>query len=288
MSKISLEQWKMFVAVVEGGGFAQAGELLFKTQPAISHGVRKIEQLLGKSLFDIQGRKAVLTPFGATLLPQAKHLVSQANDLENQAMSFTQPARLISIAVDVLLPSDKWLGALNKVLERFPRTQVKVQHSSLSRAAELLEDGQVELAIASRLPGHILSHPLTDIKLVAVAASSHPLAKEASLNIEALTPYRQIVISDMGLRSNANSGWLGSDLRLSVQDIPSASAAIKSGLGFAWLPEWAITAPLAQGVMQKLALTDGASRHVSLQLGYYPNVKDDELLMTLRDALLST
>lgn len=287
MSKVSLEQWKMFVAVVEAGGFAQAGEMLFKTQPTISHGIHKIEQLLGKDLFNIQGRKAMLTPFGQSLLPQAKLLVSQAQHLEDQAISFNQPARQLRLAVDVLLPPTYWHAALQQVLRAYPQTNFKVQQSSLSRAAELLEDGHVDLAIGSRLPAQIISYPLTSVQLWAVVSNEHKLATSKDLKLDDLTCHRQIVISDMGLRQNTNSGWLGSAQRLSVYDAQAALAAVSSGLGYAWLPDWLISLPLKNGELSKLSLQDGGCRQVALQLGYYPTYQDDPLLQTLRDALLN-
>ncbi|MCL2920222.1 helix-turn-helix domain-containing protein [Shewanella litorisediminis] len=52
MHKISLEQWRTFIAVVDCGGFAQAGDSLHKTQPTISQSIKKLEQVVGKPLFN--------------------------------------------------------------------------------------------------------------------------------------------------------------------------------------------------------------------------------------------
>lgn len=90
MSRVSLEQWKMFVAVVEQGGFAQAGAALFKTQSTVGHGIRKLEQQLGSQLFDSQGRKSQLTPFGQSLVKDARQLIGHAQLLENNASSQKQ------------------------------------------------------------------------------------------------------------------------------------------------------------------------------------------------------
>ena len=44
MSKITLEQWKMFAAVVDYGGFAQAAKAIHKSQSTINYAVNKLQQ----------------------------------------------------------------------------------------------------------------------------------------------------------------------------------------------------------------------------------------------------
>ena len=58
---ITLEQWRTLLAVVDAGGYAQAAELLHKSQSAVTYAVQKIESLLGVKAFEIQGRKAQLS-----------------------------------------------------------------------------------------------------------------------------------------------------------------------------------------------------------------------------------
>jgi DNA-binding transcriptional LysR family regulator len=57
MLRISLEQWRMFHAVVEFGGFNQASQGVHKSQSSIHNAVSKIEDSLGVKLFKIEGRK---------------------------------------------------------------------------------------------------------------------------------------------------------------------------------------------------------------------------------------
>ena len=52
---ITLEQWRSLIAVVDAGGYAQAAEVLFKSQSAVTYAVQKIESLLGVKAFEIRG-----------------------------------------------------------------------------------------------------------------------------------------------------------------------------------------------------------------------------------------
>ena len=59
--KITLDQWSALVAVVEAGGYAQASERLHRTQSTVTYTIKKLEDLLGVQVFELRGRKAVLT-----------------------------------------------------------------------------------------------------------------------------------------------------------------------------------------------------------------------------------
>ena len=51
--KSTLEQWRIFQAVVEFGGYAQAAERLNKSQSSLNHAVAKLQQTLGVALLEV-------------------------------------------------------------------------------------------------------------------------------------------------------------------------------------------------------------------------------------------
>ena len=66
--KSTFEQWRIFQAVVDEGGYAQAAEKLNKSQSSLNHAVAKLQQSLGVALLEVQGRKAYLTAEGQVFL----------------------------------------------------------------------------------------------------------------------------------------------------------------------------------------------------------------------------
>ncbi|GAB6262391.1 LysR family transcriptional regulator [Photobacterium sp. R1] len=281
MSKVTIEQWKMFVAVVEEGGFAQAGEKLFKTQPTVSHAIRKMEQSLEKSLFEVKGRKAMLTPFGNSLLPQAKQLVQQSLMLERLAGSYQDKIiREVSVAIDTLYPSEAWQKAVLACHAHFPEVNLRLYETCLSRASELLEDGTVQLAMTSKLPSNTLSQKVMVIRKAAVVSCHHPLARANALSVDDLIGHCQIVVMDGGIRNNTSTGWLGSQQRVTVSHFHAAKSAVEAGLGYAWLPEWMLAGTDAEGWV-RLPLSSGAEREIQLQLGYFPQFENDAVIQFL-------
>ncbi|HEX4596253.1 MAG TPA: LysR family transcriptional regulator, partial [Burkholderiaceae bacterium] len=49
--KITLDQWRALMAVVDAGGYAQAAESLHKSQSAVTYAVQKLEAVLGVKVF---------------------------------------------------------------------------------------------------------------------------------------------------------------------------------------------------------------------------------------------
>ena len=285
MHKISLEQWRAFIAVVDCGGFAQAGDALFKTQPTISHSIKKLEQVLGKPLFDVLGRKAVLTPYGTSLLSAARKLVNQADQLEHEAISqkaTVQPS--LNIAVDTLFPRPLLGQLFSTLIEQFPDLNIQLYETTLSRCAELLEDGTVDVGIASLVPPGYSARWLVNIPLHAVAHQAHPLTQPPALQLSALEAHKQIVIRDGGVRANQNSGWLGSSSRITVSSLAEALSCVQQQLGFAWLPAWLLQLP-EQQQLTKLPLNTGLTRTVALQWIIRPTEADNLVIQALENLL---
>src|SRR5260370_28629800 len=65
--RITLDQWRALVAVVDKGGYARAAAALHKSQSSVTYGVQQLESQLGVKAFKIAGRKAALTPTGELL-----------------------------------------------------------------------------------------------------------------------------------------------------------------------------------------------------------------------------
>src|SRR5918993_3821278 len=88
--KISIDQWTTLVSVVDSGGYAKAAELLHKSQSTLTYAIQQMEKLLAVKLFEIRGRKAVLTPTGELLYRRGKALVDEAARLEHPAGELAQ------------------------------------------------------------------------------------------------------------------------------------------------------------------------------------------------------
>lgn len=268
--RISLEQWRALLAVVDAGGYAQAAEALNKSQSAVSYAIAKLEELLAVKVFTIQGRKAVLTTTGELLYRRAQRLVDEASGLESAARGLAGESEAeIGIAVDQLFPYDLLLLCLDQFSKAFPHTRVQLAETVLSGNDDALIEGQVDLAIAAVVPAGFLGDMLMPVHMIAIAHPQHPLHQlERKLDYRDLATARQIVIRDSGKRISRDGGWLGAEQRWTVGHISTRNRALCLGLGFGWLPEFSVQEEIAAGLLKPLPLREGAERVAHLHLIY--------------------
>jgi DNA-binding transcriptional LysR family regulator len=276
--RISLEQWRMFHAVVEFGGFNQASLGVHKSQSSIHNAVRKIEDSLGVKLFSIQGRKTVLTEAGEMILRRSNYLLEEAKKVEAIGETLSQGIETrLKIAVDEIFPRSLLYQVLEKVSKQFPLVQIELFESILGGANEMLENDKVEIAISPSSKGTGFSESLCYIAFDAVASPDHPLHSiDRKLRLEDLKSHRQIVVRDSALTNKlkASEVWLKAEQRWTVSHIQSSIDMITKGLGFAWLPLSLIEPQLQSGELVPLEL-DGHTRR-SAQL--YLTFKDGDCL----------
>lgn len=265
---ITLEQWRSLIEVVDAGGYAQAAEKLCKSQSAVSYAVQKIESQLGIKAFEIQGRKAILTPTGQMLYRRALALVDEATELERAAHRLSAGwEAAITIAAEILFPADLMLNCLQRFGEESPGTRVELIESVLGGTSDALLSGYVDLAITPQLPPGFLGEVLTRIRILAVAHADHPLHQLGrELSYRDLRLHRHVVVRDSGAKRDQRAVTVEVDQRWTVGQIATSIQAVSMGYGFAWLPETHIVEQLRTGILKPLPLREGQVREVPLYL----------------------
>jgi DNA-binding transcriptional LysR family regulator len=265
---ITLEQWRTLISIVDAGGYAQAAESMFKSQSAVTYAVQKIEALLDVKVFEIQGRKAMLTPTGQMLYRRALALVSEANELEQAANALSAGWEAnINLAAEILFPSHLLLTCMERFGSESPHTRIELIESVIGGTSEALLKGEADIAITPQLPPGFLGDLLIRIKIVAVAHVNHPLHNLGhSLTYKDLRAYRHLVVRDSGKNRGQRAAIVEVDQRWTVSQIATSIQAVSMGFGFAWLPEEHITQELNAGLLKPLPLKEGGTREIPLYL----------------------
>ncbi len=265
---ITLDQWMALITVVDAGGYAQAAAALHKSQSAVTYAVQKIESQLGVKAFEIRGRKAALTPTGHMLYRRALALLDEADDLEKAARTLSAGWEAeIALAVEILFPTGLMLDCLATFGAESPRTRVEVLESVLGGTQEALLQGQVDLAIAPRIPAGFLGDPLMRMQLIAVASPEHPLHRQKEeLTYRDLRGYRQVAVRDTGAKRDRRTVTVEVEQRWTVSHLATAIDAVRRGHGFAWFPLEHIRDDLTAGTLKPLPLREGREQWVDLYL----------------------
>jgi DNA-binding transcriptional LysR family regulator len=265
---ITLEQWRTLITVVDTGGYAQAAEVLHKSQSSVTYAVQKIESLLEVKAFEIQGRKAILTPTGQFLYRRARALLDESMALERAAKRLSAGWEAeIRIAAEIIFPTWLLLECFERLGVESPHTRIEYIESVLGGTAEALLNGQADLAIASIVPPGFLGISLVRLRFVPVASPHHPLHQLGrELTLEDLRQHRHLVVRDSGSKRDTRVLSLDTTQRWTVSHSATSIEAARSGYGFAWFPEDKIRNELQDGSLKPLPLRDGGERFGELYL----------------------
>src|ERR1700761_9375665 len=146
---LDLALLKSFVSVVDAGGFTRAGERVHRTQSTVSQQIRRLEEDLGQTVLNRNGKDVTLTEPGERLLSYARRLLALAEEARDVV---GQPGH--EGAVRLGLPEDFAAYRLTKLLAAFSRSHpslrldVRADQSMYLRRD--LERGELDLALLKR------------------------------------------------------------------------------------------------------------------------------------------
>lgn len=266
--RISLDQWRALVAVVDAGGYAAAAKTLHKSQSAVTYAVQTIQSLLGVKPFEIRGRKAVLTPAGQLLYERARVLIDEAAELERAAHRASAGWESeITVTFEIVFPTWLLLTALDRFGREAPHTRIEVIESVLQGASELVVQRRVDLAITPIVPSGFMGELVTRLRFVPAAHPGHPLFKlERPLTMRDLRKHRHLVIRDTSTKRDKRVRILQAEQRWTVGHMATSLQAARMGFGFAWYPEEKIREELAAGQLKVLPVKDGGERFADMYL----------------------
>lgn len=138
---------RTFLAVIDLGSFTKAGQLLGRTQPAISLQIRRLEDLVGMPLMDTSGRNISLTKDGEALSRHARQLLAMNDEIIAKLQK-----RESTGSLRVGLPTDYAVSFFQKALASFARLNPDVQMSIHCDVSDQLLDmfsrNDLDIAIA--------------------------------------------------------------------------------------------------------------------------------------------
>ncbi|GFM73941.1 LysR family transcriptional regulator [Pseudomonas cichorii] len=186
---MNVKQLRAFLAVAQCLSFAQAGERLHLSQPALSLTIKSLEDDLGGQLLTRTTRTVSLTPEGETLLPQARQLLADWDNTEELLRQrFTLQMGKVSVAAMPSFAGNRLPGALKVFRGRYPRVNVAVHDVINEQVVEMVRHRRVELGIGfePESGNSLVFTPFYMDRFVAVVAADSPLARRRQLTWQEL------------------------------------------------------------------------------------------------------
>ncbi len=262
---LTLDQLRLFLAVLDAGGFSAAARALRRAQSAVSYGIGNLERQLGVALFDRGGRKPVLTPAGEELAAEARAVCSQVDRLRARAHGIVQGVEpRLGLAVDHVFPLPALVAALRAFRDRFPTVSLTLHTEALGAVAELVASGACSVGIGAAVPqwpDGVERRPLARVSILHVAAKTHPLARvRGPLPAHVVRDHVQIVLADRSRLSAEYEIGVFSRRRWRVLDLTAKHALLRAGLGWGGMPLHVVADDLAKKRLVRLHLEEVGSK----------------------------
>jgi len=266
---IDVEQLRTFVAIVETGSFTQAGEVVHKTQSAVSMQIKKLEERLEHPIFVRDGRGSKLTEYGERLLDYARRIVK----LNVEALAAFSDAELFG-RVRLGVPDDYADRYLPEIMARFsrvyPGAELTVVCAPSIDLIAHIDGGDIDLAIITTCEGNRASEIFRRERLWWVTSNRHSVHREEPLPLalgRATCMWRRSAIERLGaigrqhriLYTSANSG--------------AVAAAVLAGLAVSVFPESGV-----RPGMRLLTTADGFPELPSCDIGLLRNTHESSAL----------
>jgi DNA-binding transcriptional LysR family regulator len=220
MKNVPTDLLRAFATVAETQNFTRAGEVLFRSQAAVSMQIRRLEEQLGSALFERDSRVTALTDQGKFLLSYAKRIL-QLNDELLESLELGRASRLIRFGA----PDDYATVLLPKVLrifsETFPAVQIEIVCAASSDLLREMKQRNLDLILTVSRPSPVLKGFASRQPLFWVGAADDAAHKQDPLPL-ALFPHgcacRELALEALGaagrcwnvvLTSSANSAIIG-------------------------------------------------------------------------------
>lgn len=257
----SLDQVRVFLAVVDAGSFNRAAAKLGRAISVVSYAIANLENQLGVTLFDREGsRRPRLTEAGAALLAEARAVADGVDTLVAKVRSLHQGLEAeLALAVDVMVPGAVLAGVLREFQQRYPTVTLRLHVEALGAVAALVLDGSAGLGIGGP---EVLDHPQLErqavgsVELIPVAAPSHPLARPGEREPGESRRHLQLVLTDRSPLTAGRDFSVTSARSWRLADLGAKHALLREGLGWGNMPRHAVAEDLAAGRLVPLALPE--------------------------------
>ncbi len=257
----TLDQLRLFLAVVDQGSFGAAARKLNRAISVVSYGVANLEAQLGVQLFEREGtRKPRLTAAGKAVLAEARAVARDVEDLRSTVKGLLQGLEAeVSVAVDVMLPPQRLGRVLRDFQERFPTVALRLYVEALGSVTAMVMEGKAGLGISGPLFGPADQLEVVasgSVPLVPVAAPDHPLAKLHPLPAGAARDHVQLVLTDRSTLTEGRDFAVQSSRTWRLGDLGAKHQLLREGIGWGNMPVPLIETDLLTGTLLHLDLPE--------------------------------
>jgi DNA-binding transcriptional LysR family regulator len=260
---MDLASLQVFQTVARERSFSRAAKKLYRTQPAISISVRKLEEWVGQPLFVRGSGAQTLTDAGTLLMEYADRMLNLRTEIRkgmDQLRGLERGQLSVGVnesSIHALLP------ALDRYRERHPGIHLRVHRVFSREVPREVLNHHLDIGVISYLPEERELEALEFYRdsLVLVVWPGHRLAKRKEVSVKELgqenfiahiveSPYRQRVVQTFARYRTPLQ------IPVEMPTIESIKRFVEMKKGMAIVPHMCVEREIARGQLGELRIRE--------------------------------
>lgn len=164
LEAFSPARFETFYEVARLGSVARAAIVLGRSQPAISHRLRALQDELGIQLFEKVGRTLRLTEAGQRLRDRCADFIAWSRSLLEAADADATPSGRINVGTLPTVASQLLVDPIAELIEKFPSLELAFVFDAVPSLLASLSEGRADMLV---LVGDVHAHGLDVVKVAA-------------------------------------------------------------------------------------------------------------------------
>ena len=269
-TSLEMRHLRLVLAVAEERSLTRAAARLRLTTSALSHQLRQLEALTGKSMFHRDGRSMRATPAGETVVDAARNALAVVQNAEEHLRRGAAVAPEVIRLCTQCYTGYSWLPAIiSSFMERSRGlVDVRVSVESTRQPFAALHDRKLDLALTLERPTdpEFAVHSLFENELLLLVAAGHRLAKQSWVNLselqhEHLILHQATIEESSFFRHHLLPAGIRPKRYTGIMLTEAIIEMVKAGLGTTVLPRWTATNYLDDNLIARRMTPRGLFRH---------------------------
>jgi len=261
---MELTQLEFFIKVVEEGSFSKAAERVYRTQPAVSIAIRRLEEEIGAPVFERSQKAPALTELGELVYDYAKRILS----LRDQTLDAVAELRSLQRGrVRIGANESTSLYLLPHLILAYrklhPNVRVEIfRHVSEHLPREVL-DRNVDFAVMAFAPvdSDLESFPVLTDELVLIMHPGHPLSKRDSVHVselgkESFLAHNVKTGSRFKVMETFAQHHTPLNITLELATVETIKRFVQLKIGLAFVPRMCVADELERGTLVTIPVPD--------------------------------